>query len=193
MLAIGGLGNPGEKYAHTRHNAGFDVIDILSQKLNIPVKKLKCHAVLGEGLLENGQKLALIKPQTFMNLSGQCVAEALSWYKITPREMLLIVDDIDLPFGQVRIRGKGGPGTHNGLRHIVQCTGTGDFPRVRVGMGAPPPEWDLADWVLGKFADEAARKTAFDAYMLAAEAALCWAEHGIDLTMNRYNQRHAAQ
>lgn len=193
MLAIVGLGNPGEKYAHTRHNAGFDVIDILSQKLNIPVKKLKCHAVLGEGLLENGQKLALIKPQTFMNLSGQCVAEALSWYKITPREMLLIVDDIDLPFGQVRIRGKGGPGTHNGLRHIVQCTGTGDFPRVRVGMGAPPPEWDLADWVLGKFADEATRKTAFDAYMLAAEAALCWAEHGIDLTMNRYNQRHAAQ
>ena len=193
MLAIVGLGNPGEKYAHTRHNAGFDVIDILSQKLNIPVKKLKCHAVLGEGLLENGQKLALIKPQTFMNLSGQCVAEALSWYKITPREMLLIVDDIDLPFGQVRIRGKGGPGTHNGLRHIVQCTGTGDFPRVRVGMGAPPPEWDLADWVLGKFADEAARKTAFDAYMLAAEAALCWAEHGLDLTMNRYNQRHAAQ
>ena len=191
MLAIVGLGNPGEKYAHTRHNAGFDVIDILSQKLNIPVKKLKCHAVLGEGLLENGQKLALIKPQTFMNLSGQCVAEALSWYKITPREMLLIVDDIDLPFGQVRIRGKGGPGTHNGLRHIVQCTGTGDFPRVRVGMGAPPPEWDLADWVLGKFADEAARKTAFDAYMLAAEAALCWAEHGIDLTMNRYNKRHA--
>lgn len=193
MLAIVGLGNPGEKYAHTRHNAGFDVIDILSQKLNIPVKKLKCHAVLGEGLLENGQKLALIKPQTFMNLSGQCVAEALSWYKITPREMLLIVDDIDLPFGQVRIRSKGGPGTHNGLRHIVQCTGTGDFPRVRVGMGAPPPEWDLADWVLGKFADEAARKTAFDVYMLAAEAALCWAEHGIDLTMNRYNQRHAAQ
>ena len=191
MLAIVGLGNPGEKYAHTRHNAGFDVIDILSQKLNIPVKKLKCHAVLGEGLLENGQKLALIKPQTFMNLSGQCVAEALSWYKITPREMLLIVDDIDLPFGQVRIRSKGGPGTHNGLRHIVQCTGTGDFPRVRVGMGAPPPEWDLADWVLGKFADEAARKTAFDAYMLAAEAALCWAEHGIDQTMNRYNKRHA--
>ena len=193
LLAIVGLGNPGEKYAHTRHNAGFDVIDILSQKLNIPVKKLKCHAVLGEGLLENGQKLALIKPQTFMNLSGQCVAEALSWYKITPRELLMILDDIDLPFGQVRIRGKGGPGTHNGLRHIVQCTGTGDFPRVRVGMGAPPPEWDLADWVLGKFADEAARKTAFDAYMLAAEAALCWAEHGIDLTMNRYNQRHAAQ
>lgn len=190
MLAIVGLGNPGDKYAHTRHNAGFDVIDILSQKLDAPVKKLKCRAVIGETTV-GGKKLALIKPQTFMNLSGLTVTDALSWYKLKPEEMLLIVDDIDLPFGQVRIRAKGGPGTHNGLRHIVQCTGTGDFPRVRVGMGAPPPEWDLADWVLGKFPDEAARKTAFDAYVLAAEAALCWAEHGIDLAMNRYNKRHA--
>ena len=105
--------------------------------------------------------------------------------------MLLIVDDIDLPFGQVRIRPKGGPGTHNGLRHIVQCTGSGDFPRVRIGMGAPPPQWDLADWVLSKFQTEEERKTAFDAYLLAADAALCWAEHGIDQAMNRYNQRHA--
>ena len=190
MLAIVGLGNPGEKYAHTRHNAGFDVIDILSQKLDIPVKKLKCQGMIGEGMA-GGQKIALIKPQTFMNLSGLTVSEALNWYKLKPEEMLLIVDDIDLPFGQVRIRAKGGPGTHNGLRHIVQCTGTGDFPRVRVGMGAPPPQWDLADWVLGKFPDAEARKIAFDAYMLAADAALCWAEHGIDLTMNRYNKRHA--
>lgn len=190
MLAIVGLGNPGEKYSHTRHNAGFDTIDILSQKLDIPVKKTKCQALIGEGLV-GGQKIALIKPQTFMNLSGLTVSEALNWYKLTPEEMLLIVDDIDLPFGQVRIRSKGGAGTHNGLRHIVQCTGTGNFPRVRVGMGAPPPQWDLADWVLGKFQDAAARQTAFDAYMLAADAALCWAEHGIDLTMNRYNKRHA--
>lgn len=190
MLAIVGLGNPGEQYAHTRHNAGFDVIDILSQKLDAPVKKLKCRATIGEATVA-GQKLILMKPQTFMNLSGLTVSDALSWYKLTPQEMLLIVDDIDLPFGQVRVRAKGGPGTHNGLRNIVQCTGTGDFPRVRVGMGAPPPQWDLADWVLGKFPDEAARKTAFDAYLLAAEAALCWAEHGIDLAMNRYNKRHA--
>ena len=190
MLAIVGLGNPGEKYAHTRHNAGFDVIDILSQKLDIPVKKLKCQGMIGEGVA-GGQKIALIKPQTFMNLSGLTVSEALNWYKLKPEEMLLIVDDIDLPFGQVRILAKGGPGTHNGLRHIVQCTGSGDFPRVRVGMGAPPPQWDLADWVLGKFPDAEARKIAFDAYMLAADAALCWAEHGIDLTMNRYNKRHA--
>ena len=190
MRAIVGLGNPGEKYEHTRHNAGFDVISILAAKLNTPVKKMKFQGLIGETLL-GGEKLVLIKPQTFMNLSGMTVSDALSWYKIKPEEMLLIVDDIDLPFGQVRIRPKGGPGTHNGLRHIVQCTGTGNFPRVRVGMGAPPAQWDLADWVLSKFQTEEERKIAFDAYMTAADAALCWAEHGIETAMNRYNKRHA--
>ena len=190
MLAIIGLGNPGEKYAHTRHNVGFDVVEMLSQKLDTPVKKLKCHATVGETQYA-GRKLALIRPQTFMNLSGQTVAEALQWYKLTPKEVLLIVDDIDLPFGQVRIRAKGGPGTHNGLRSIVQMTGSEDFPRIRVGMGAPPPEWDLADWVLSTFRTPEERKTAFDAYLLAADAALCWAEHGIDLCMNRYNKKNA--
>jgi len=190
MRVIVGLGNPGEQYEHTRHNAGFDVMSILAAKLNTPIKKMKFQGLIGETLL-GGEKLVLIKPQTFMNLSGTTVSEALNWYKIEPEEMLLIVDDIDLPFGQVRIRPKGGPGTHNGLRHIVQCTGTGDFPRVRVGMGAPPPQWDLADWVLSKFQTEEERKTAFDAYMTAADAALCWAEHGIETAMNRYNKRHA--
>ena len=190
MKAIVGLGNPGEKYEHSRHNAGFDVMTILSSKLEIPIKKLKFHAVYGEGLL-GGERIALIKPQTFMNNSGLTVSEALSWYKIEPRDMLLLVDDIDLPFGAVRVRSKGGPGTHNGLRSIVQYTASGDFPRVRVGMGAPPPEWDLADWVLGKFQSEEERKIIFDAYVTAADAALCWAEHGIDAAMNRFNKRHA--
>ena len=190
MKAIVGLGNPGEKYEHTRHNAGFDVISILSAKLDVPVKKLKFQGVIGETIWK-GEKLVLIKPQTFMNLSGLTVSDALAFFKMNPKDMLLIVDDIDLPFGQVRIRPKGGPGTHNGLRHIVQCTGTGDFPRVRIGMGAPPPQWDLADWVLSKFQTEAERKIAYDAYLLAAAAALCWAEHGIDTAMNRYNQHHA--
>lgn len=190
MKAIVGLGNPGEKYEHSRHNAGFDVISIIAAKLNTPIKKLKFQAAIGETLL-NGEKLVLIKPQTFMNLSGLAVQEALSWYKLTPQDMLLLVDDIDLPFGQVRVRGKGGPGTHNGLRSIVQSTGSGDFPRVRIGMGMPPPEWDLADWVLGKFQTEEERKIIFDAYLQAADAALCWAEHGIDTAMNRFNKRHA--
>ncbi len=190
MLAIVGLGNPGEKYEHTRHNVGYDVISIIAAKLDTPIKKLKFQATIGETIYK-GQKLVLIKPQTFMNLSGLTVQEAMSWYKLEPKDMLLLVDDIDLPFGQVRVRAKGGPGTHNGLRHIVQCTGSGDFPRVRVGMGAPPPEWDLADWVLSKFQTEEERKIAFDAYMTAADAALCWAEHGIDAAMNRFNKRHA--
>lgn len=190
MRAIVGLGNPGEKYEHTRHNAGFDVISIVAAKMNTPIKKLKFQGLIGETLL-GGEKLVLIKPQTFMNLSGYTVSDALNWYKMEPKDMLLIVDDIDLPFGQVRIRPKGGPGTHNGLRHIVQCTATGDFPRVRVGMGAPPPQWDLADWVLSKFQTEEERKIAFDAYMLAADAAICWAENGIDTAMNRFNNRHA--
>ncbi len=190
MKAIVGLGNPGEKYDHSRHNAGFDVITILSAKTETPVKKLKFQGVIGETVW-NGEKLVLIKPQTFMNLSGFTVSDAMAYYKLDPKDMLLIVDDVDLPFGQVRIRPKGGPGTHNGLRHIVQCIGTDAFPRVRVGMGMPPPQWDLADWVLGKFQTEEERKIAFDAYLLAADAALCWAEHGIDQAMNRYNQRHA--
>ncbi len=190
MLAIVGLGNPGAQYEHTRHNAGFDTIDILSQKLDLPVKKLKCRAMVGEGVYE-GERIVLIKPQTFMNNSGLCVADALSWYKLKPEELMLIVDDIDLPFGQVRLRGKGGPGTHNGLRSILQCTGSGDFPRVRIGMGQPPENWDLADYVLGHFNTPEDRKTAFDAYMTAADAALCWVKGGIDLAMNRYNKKHA--
>lgn len=190
MLAIIGLGNPGEKYRHSRHNAGFDVMDILSAKLDVPIKKLKFQATYGEAII-GGQKVVLIKPQTFMNLSGLTVSEAMAWYKLAPEEVLLIVDDIDLPLGQVRLRSKGGPGTHNGLRHIVQCIGTGDFPRVRIGMGAPPPAWDLADWVLSSFSTPEDRATAYQAYLTAADAALCWAEHGINTAMNRFNQRHA--
>ena len=190
MLAIVGLGNPGEKYEHTRHNVGYDVISIIDAKLDTPIKKLKFQGTIGETIYK-GKKLVLIKPQTYMNLSGLTVQEAMSWYKLEPKDVLLLVDDIDLPFGQVRVRAKGGPGTHNGLRHIVQCTGSGDFPRVRVGMGAPPPEWDLADWVLSKFQTEEERKIAYDAYLTAADAALCWAENGIDVAMNRFNKRHA--
>lgn len=190
MLAIVGLGNPGEKYEHTRHNVGYDVISIIAAKLNTPIKKLKFQGTIGETVYQ-GEKLALIKPQTFMNLSGLTVQEAMNWYKLEPQNILILVDDIDLPFGQVRVRAKGGPGTHNGLRHIVQCTGSGDFPRIRVGVGAPPPEWDLADWVLSKFQTEEERKIAYDAYMTAADAALCWAAEGIDTAMNRFNKRHA--
>ena len=190
MLAIIGLGNPGEKYDHTRHNAGFDVVTMLSALWDIPLKKLKCKALIGEGAV-HGQKVVLIKPQTFMNESGLSVAEALNWFKLTPREALIIVDDIDLPFGQVRVRAGGGPGTHNGMRSILQCTGSAEFPRIRVGMGAPPAGWDLADYVLGHFTTVQDRETAFSAYKTAAEAAACWAAEGIDRAMNQFNRKHA--
>ena len=190
MLAIIGLGNPGEKYDHTRHNAGFDVVTMLSALWDIPLKKLKCKALIGEGTVQ-GQKVVLIKPQTFMNESGLSVAEALNWFKLTPHEMLIIVDDIDLPFGQVRVRAGGGPGTHNGMRSILQCTGSAEFPRIRVGMGAPPAGWDLADYVLGHFNTVQDRETAFSAYRTAAEAAACWVTEGIDKAMNQFNRKHA--
>ena len=190
MLAIVGLGNPGDKYDHTRHNAGFDVVTILSALWDIPLKKHKCKALIGEGAV-HGQKVVLIKPQTFMNESGLSVAEALNWFKLTPREALIIVDDIDLPFGQVRVRAGGGPGTHNGMRSILQCTGSAEFPRIRVGMGAPPAGWDLADYVLGHFNTVQDRETAFSAYRTAAEAAACWVTEGIDKAMNQFNRKHA--
>lgn len=190
MKALIGLGNPGDKYAHTRHNVGFDTIDIISQKIDLPVKKIKCKALIGEGTYE-GERIVLVKPQTFMNESGFCVAEILSWYKLAPSDVLLIYDDIDLPFGQVRIRPHGGPGTHNGLRSIVQCTATGDFPRVRVGMGAPPKDYDLADYVLGHFNTPEDRKIAFDAYMTAADAALLFVKSDINAAMNQYNRKNA--
>ncbi len=192
MKLIIGLGNPGNEYQHTRHNAGWDVIDILSDRLFIPVKKLKCRATVGEGVYE-GEKIVLIKPQTYMNLSGFTFVDAMNWYKVDISDIIVLSDDIDQPFGQMRLRAKGGPGTHNGLRHIIQCTGSGDFPRIRLGMGAAKEGWDLKDWVLGHFDTPEDRKIAFDMYNLAADAVLCWVKNGIDTTMNRFNKKPGKQ
>jgi peptidyl-tRNA hydrolase, PTH1 family len=192
MRLIIGLGNPGDQYAHTRHNAGFDVADILSQRLSIPIKKLKCRAIVGEGTT-GGERVALIKPQTFMNLSGLSVVDALNWYKAAPEDTLILSDDIDLPMGTVRVRPHGGAGTHNGLKHILQCTGSDRFPRIRVGIGTPPTAWDLADWVLSSYPDEDQRRTMFDAYCRAADAAMCFLTEGIDSAMNRYNKKTNAE
>ena len=188
MIAIAGLGNPGLRYARTRHNAGFETVDLLSAMLRIPVSRSRFRALVGEGSYQ-GVRLALLKPQTYMNLSGQSIAEAMRWYKIEPQHMLIISDDIDLPPGVIRLRSKGGAGTHNGWKSILQETGTDLFPRIRIGTGAPPPQWDLADWVLTGYGDED-RSVMENAFALAAEAALCFAEHGIDLAMNRYNKRN---
>lgn len=186
MLAIIGLGNPGAAYEKTRHNVAWQVLDLLSKKYSLPINKSRCKALIGEGLV-GGQRIALIKPQTFMNLSGESIVSILNWYKITPQEALILSDDIDLPVGTVRIRPHGGAGTHNGWRSIIQLTGSDRFPRIRIGVGAPPPQWDLKNWVLSGFGDQ--QDLMEDTYKYAAEAADCFIQHGIDLAMNRFNKR----
>lgn len=189
MKLIVGLGNPGRRYEGTRHNVGFRIVDALASEARIGFSVNKFDAAYGQGTLE-GQKIALLKPQTFMNLSGQTVQEALSWYKLQPEEVLIISDDIDLPPGVIRIRPHGGAGTHNGWKSIISLTGSDRFPRIRIGVGAPPPEWDLADWVLSRFGED--QPVMEEAFKLAAEAADCFVRSGIDLAMNRYNARKHA-
>ena len=169
MFLIVGLGNPGSKYAHTRHNAGFDVLEILSQKYDIPIHRLRCKASVGEGIIR-GERVALALPQTFMNLSGESVVQLLSWYKVEPDRLVVVYDDVDLPAGKLRFRPSGSAGTHNGMRNIIYLTGRDDFPRVRVGTGRPPEGWDLKDWVLTGYRTPEERSLMFDAYMNAADA-----------------------
>ena len=134
MFLVVGLGNPGRKYEHTRHNVGFDVVDILSQKYDIPLRKSRCKAITGEGVIA-GQKVALALPQTYMNLSGESVVQLVNWYKPEMDQLLVCYDDIDLPDGKVRFRPSGSAGTHNGMRNIIYLLGRDDFPRMRVGTG----------------------------------------------------------
>lgn len=186
MYLIVGLGNPGEKYEHTRHNVGFDVLSLLADKLHIPVRRLHHQALVGEGTFA-GQKVALCLPQTYMNLSGDAVEQLLRWYKLPPENLLVIYDDIDLASGWLRIRPNGSAGTHNGMRSIVQSLGTDAFARIRVGIGGKPPAFDLADWVLSHYNTPEERQLAFDAYNRAADAALEWMRGGVQSAMNKYN------
>ena len=187
MRIIVGLGNPGDKYARTRHNVGFDVVGILAEKENIPVKKIKCHALVGEGVID-GEKVVLALPQTYMNLSGQAVVDLMNWYKVSPEDVLIIVDDIDLPMGQVRIRPHGGAGTHNGLRNIVYLTGSDRFPRIRVGVGQKPEGWDLADWVLSTYRLAEERAEIEKAFVKAADVVEDWLKNGLDHAMQIGNK-----
>ena len=183
-----GLGNPGKPYEHTRHNVGFDTIDLLADLAGIHTAKSKLSSLVAEGMYK-GQRLALIKPQTFMNDSGLAVVQALNWYHIHPEDCLIISDDIDLPAGHVRLRPHGGAGTHNGWRSIIGQTASQQFPRVRIGVGAPPPQWDLADWVLSRYKGAPDSDNVSSAIEQAADAALCWLTEGIDCAMNRFNTK----
>ena len=183
---IVGLGNPGEKYENTRHNVGFQVVDELAERQNAPVQKLKFKA-LTNLLTISGEKVLVMKPITYMNLSGEAVRPAADFYKIPPERVLVISDDTALAAGRLRIRTQGSAGGHNGLKSIIQHLGTDQFPRVKIGVGEKPhPDYDMADWVLGKFAGEDL-KTITQAIQRAGKAAECYIHDGPDQAMNRFN------
>lgn len=188
MFVIVGLGNPGKKYENTRHNAGFLAIDALAQKYGILVTEKKHKALCGSGYIE-GVKVILVKPQTFMNLSGESVVEILNYYKMDPEtEMIVIYDDISLAPGNIRIRKKGSAGGHNGIKNIIALTGTQTFLRIKVGVGEKPKEWDLADYVLGRFGEED-RKYVEDAIKDAVNACTLMVWDETDKAMNDYNSK----
>jgi PTH1 family peptidyl-tRNA hydrolase len=188
MFLIAGLGNPDKKYEHTRHNIGFDVIDALADKYNISISEKKHKALCGSGAIE-GVKVLLVKPQTYMNLSGESIAEVLNFYKLDPEsEMLVIFDDISLEPGNIRIRKKGSAGGHNGIKNIIAMTGTQNFMRIKVGVGEKPQGWDLVDHVLGRM-DKADRERAEEAIGDAVDAAVLMIRGEVDQAMNRYNAK----
>ncbi|MCR4779924.1 MAG: aminoacyl-tRNA hydrolase [Ruminiclostridium sp.] len=183
---ICGLGNPGTQYENTRHNMGFMALDTLAESLNVPVKKLRFKSLTGEAVI-GGRHCLLMKPTTFMNNSGEAVVEALSFYKLRPEDLLVIVDDISLDTGRVRIRRKGSDGGHNGLKSIIYLTGSDAFTRIKLGVGAKPhPDYDLAAWVLSRFPKEQGELLE-KAFSDAAEAAKLIAAGKTDEAMNKYN------
>ena len=188
MYLIAGLGNPDKKYEHTRHNVGFDVIDELAEKYNISISEKKHKALLGKGVIE-GQKVVLAKPQTYMNLSGESIAELVHYYKIDPEtEMIVIYDDISFAPGNLRIRQSGSAGGHNGIKNIIKCLGTQEFMRIKVGVGEKPKNWDLADFVLGHFSKEE-RENLEDAIGRAMEAVGYMIKGDVAKAMNEYNKK----
>lgn len=183
---IVGLGNPGSQYEKTRHNVGFRVIDLIAGSLRTKVDRLKFKALTRQVDCK-GQKILLVQPQTFMNLSGAAVSALASYYKIKPERILVIFDDISLPVGKIRVRKDGSAGGHNGIKSIIQSLGTDQFPRVKVGVGAKPhPDYDLADWVLSKFS-ALEEKSLQPALENAAEAALLVLEQGVEKAASAYN------
>ncbi len=180
------LGNPGDKYAKTRHNAGFMAGDALEKKLGIKINKLKFQALTGLGELA-GQKVFFVRPQTFMNLSGDAIAPAAAFYKIPPERVIVVFDDIAIQPGKLRVKRSGSAGGHNGIKSIIQRLGTDGFPRVKIGVGAPPhPDYDMIDWVIGRIGDND-YKTISAAAERAVDAVEEIISAGIDSAMNKYN------
>ena len=190
MFLIVGLGNPTKQYEKTRHNIGFDVMDALADKYNISISEKKHKALCGKGVIE-GTKVVLAKPQTYMNLSGESVAELINYYKLDPEsEMIVIFDDISLEPGNIRIRKKGSAGGHNGIKNIIANLGTDRFMRVKVGVGEKPKNWDLADYVLSPFTKDE-RPLVNLAIEHAAKAIEQMLNGDVDAAMNEYNRKSA--
>ncbi|MCI6121070.1 aminoacyl-tRNA hydrolase [Lachnospiraceae bacterium HCP28S3_F9] len=188
MYIIAGLGNPTLQYEGTRHNVGFDVIDTLADKYNISVDARKSRAFIGKGMIE-GQKVILVKPQTYMNLSGESIRGLVDYYKIdVEHELLVIYDDISLDVGQLRIRKKGSAGGHNGIKNIIANLGTQNFPRIKVGVGEKPKKYDLADYVLSHFS-KAERELMEEGYQKAVKAVEMLLDGEMEAAMNEYNRK----
>ncbi len=185
MYIIAGLGNPTSRYAGTRHNVGFEVIDCLAKKYGIDVDTKKHKAMIGKGIIAS-QKVLLVKPQTFMNLSGESIREIADYYKVDESGLIVIYDDVSLDVGQLRIRAKGSAGGHNGIKSIIQHMGTQNFWRIKVGVGEKPAHRDLADYVLGHFKGEE-KEMMEDAFQDAASAIAVMLNDGIEAAMNQFN------
>ena len=188
MYIIAGLGNPTSQYARTRHNVGFDAVDVLAERYGISVDTKKYKALYGKGVIE-GQKVILAKPQTYMNASGESVRELIDYFKIDETEELIVMyDDISLEPGQIRLRGKGSAGGHNGIKSIIAHLGGQEFKRVKIGVGEKPAGWDLADHVLGRFSKEE-REAVDEALKRAKDAVVMMMTQGMDAAMNEYNRK----
>ncbi|MBQ8201296.1 MAG: aminoacyl-tRNA hydrolase [Clostridia bacterium] len=184
-----GLGNPGAQYARTRHNAGFETMEVLSRRWGVEINRKKLNGMVAETTC-NGHRVVLCMPQTFMNASGECVQALLQWYKVPLERMIVIYDDIDLTLGRLRVRKAGSAGTHNGMRSILQqIGGQQGFPRIRVGVGAKPEGWDLADWVLSTYRIREEREEMEKAFARAADCVEDWIKNGIEHAMQQYNSK----
>ena len=180
------LGNPGKQYENTRHNIGFMAADALEKRENTKFNKLRYRALSGEVTIA-GQRVLVLKPQTYMNLSGEAVKLAGAFYKIPPERVIVISDDVSLPLGKLRIRANGSAGGHNGLKNIIQHLGTDAFPRIKVGVGAPAhPEHEMVDWVIGNFTPQE-KKVVSEAVGRAADAVECLIEKGVSEAQNKFN------
>ena len=188
MYLIVGLGNPGKQYENTRHNVGFDAVDLLVDEYGVPSSGKQHKAMYGKGVIA-GQKVILAKPLTYMNLSGESVRALVDYYKIDPEEELIVIyDDISLEPGKIRIRKKGSAGGHNGIKSIISHLGTQEFLRIKVGVGDKPAGYDLADYVLSRFSKEDQGKMD-DAFKEAADAVAMMVSQGVEPAMNKYNTK----